>query len=322
MANAGDEEVKTLFLSGLPDDIKEREIYNLFRIHKGYESCQLKYSGRGYQIVAFAVFTDQQSALAAKEALNGLKFDPQTGATLHIELARANSRTKRSRSEDSGLGALEKKYRGPVGTPGAYPDPGVAGTVHLPGMVHSVYNDMSGFPPPQSGGMVGPPLYTGQEGLSSMMLGPSLIPPPPAPGSNPPCSTLFIANLGQTCTEEELIQVLSRLPVSFPELARSLELLHVFLLSTTMRFPGYRKIKMQIKGGLPVAFVEFQDVMCSTQALSQLQNSMLASSDRDMLKQKWDNLEEKDYHRLTYESGLLSTDDIAIVGEDPGLTEE
>ncbi|KAG6542665.1 hypothetical protein Mapa_015900 [Marchantia paleacea] len=255
MANAGDEEVKTLFLSGLPDDIKEREIYNLFRIHKGYESCQLKYSGRGYQIVAFAVFTDQQSALAAKEALNGLKFDPQTGATLHIELARANSRTKRSRSEDSGLGALEKKYRGPVGTPGAYPDPGVAGTVHLPGMVHSVYNDMSGFPPPQSGGMVGPPLYTGQEGLSSMMLGPSLIPPPPAPGSNPPCSTLFIANLGQTCTEEELIQVLSR-------------------------FPGYRKIKMQIKGGLPVAFVEFQDVMCSTQALSQLQNSMLASSDR------------------------------------------
>ncbi|KAL3702511.1 hypothetical protein R1sor_020533 [Riccia sorocarpa] len=256
MANVGgEEEVKTLFLSGLPDDIKEREIYNLFRIHKGYESCQLKYSGRGYQIVAFAVFSDQQSALAAKEALNGLKFDPQTGATLHIELARTNSRTKRSRSEDGGLGALEKKYRGHVGTPGSYPDTGVAGTVHMPGMVHSVYNDMSGFPPPQSAGMVGPPLYQAQEGLSNMMMGPSIMPPPPAPGSNPPCSTLFIANLGQTCTEDELVQVLSR-------------------------FPGYRKIKMQIKGGLPVAFVEFQDVMCSTQALTQLQNSMLSSSDR------------------------------------------
>ncbi|CAM6084672.1 unnamed protein product [Calypogeia fissa] len=255
MAGLHDEEVKTLFLSGLPDDIKEREIYNLFRTHKGYESCQLKYSGRGYQIVAFAVFTDQGSALAAKEALNGLKFDPQTGATLHIELARANSRTKRSRSEESGLGAVEKKYRGPIGTPGTYPDPGVGGTVHMPGMVHSVYNDMSGFPPPQSGGMMGPPTYPGQDGLPSMMLGPNLIPPPPAPGSNPPCSTLFIANLGQTCTEEELTQVLAR-------------------------FPGYRKIKMQIKGGLPVAFVEFQDIMCSTQALSQLQNSMLSSSDR------------------------------------------
>jgi hypothetical protein len=50
MAGFQDEEVKTLFLSGLPDDIKEREIYNLFRTHKGYESCQLKYSGRGYQV--------------------------------------------------------------------------------------------------------------------------------------------------------------------------------------------------------------------------------------------------------------------------------
>lgn len=30
--------------------------------------------------------------------IQGLKFDPQTGAVLHIELARANSRTKRSRS--------------------------------------------------------------------------------------------------------------------------------------------------------------------------------------------------------------------------------
>jgi len=37
------------------------------------------------------------------------------------------------------------------------------------------------------------------------------IPPPPAPGSNPPCSTLFVANLGPTCTEEELTQALSRL---------------------------------------------------------------------------------------------------------------
>ena len=44
------EEVKTLFISGLPNDIKEREIYNLFRSHQGYESSQLKYSGRGHQV--------------------------------------------------------------------------------------------------------------------------------------------------------------------------------------------------------------------------------------------------------------------------------
>jgi len=127
-----EEEVKTLFLSGLPDDIKEREIYNLFRNFEGYESCQLKYSGRGFQIVAFAVFTDQATALKAKEELNGLKFDPQTGAVLHIELARANSRTKRSRSEDAATGVLEKRIRGPIGVPGAYPDPG--DLLHLPSL--------------------------------------------------------------------------------------------------------------------------------------------------------------------------------------------
>jgi hypothetical protein len=47
---AAEEEVKTLFVSGLPDDIKEREIHNLFRIYDGYETCQLKYSGRGFQV--------------------------------------------------------------------------------------------------------------------------------------------------------------------------------------------------------------------------------------------------------------------------------
>lgn len=117
--------MKTLFLSGLPDDIKEREIYNLFRNFEGYESCQLKFSGRGFQIVAFAVFTDQATALKAKEELNGLKFDPQTGAVLHIELARANSRTKRSRSED-GATVAEKRTRGPLGVVGTFAEPAVA----------------------------------------------------------------------------------------------------------------------------------------------------------------------------------------------------
>jgi hypothetical protein len=39
----------------------------------------------------------------------------------------------------------------------------------------------------------------------------SQIPAPPAPGSNPPYSTLFVAYLGPTYTEHELTQALSRL---------------------------------------------------------------------------------------------------------------
>ncbi|CAK9256489.1 unnamed protein product, partial [Sphagnum jensenii] len=224
---AAEEEVKTLFVSGLPDDIKEREIHNLFRIYDGYETCQLKYSGRmvlcRHFIVAFAVFTDQASALKAKEALNGFTFDPQSGSTLHIELARANSRTKRSRSEDVGPGAAEKKFRGPIGVPGVpYPDAGLSFFLAVHGIHLCRLDSVNGFS---------------------------------TPGSNPPCSTLFVANLGPTCTEEELTQALSR-------------------------YPGFQKMKYQIKSGLPVAFVEFKDVLCSTKALSELQNFNLPSCDR------------------------------------------
>lgn len=46
--------INTLFVSGLPDDVKAREIHNLFRRRVGFESCQLKYTGRGNQVVPSA----------------------------------------------------------------------------------------------------------------------------------------------------------------------------------------------------------------------------------------------------------------------------
>ncbi|KMZ61513.1 hypothetical protein ZOSMA_51G00020 [Zostera marina] len=33
------EEMRTLFIAGLPGDVKHREIYNLFRTFPGYQSC-------------------------------------------------------------------------------------------------------------------------------------------------------------------------------------------------------------------------------------------------------------------------------------------
>lgn len=46
----GQQKIHTLFVSGLPDDVKPREIHNLFRRRPGFESCQLKYTGRGDQV--------------------------------------------------------------------------------------------------------------------------------------------------------------------------------------------------------------------------------------------------------------------------------
>lgn len=48
--------IRTLFVSGLPDDVKAREIHNLFRRRPGFESCQLKYTGRGDQVLFFFFF--------------------------------------------------------------------------------------------------------------------------------------------------------------------------------------------------------------------------------------------------------------------------
>lgn len=200
---------------------------------------------------AFTVFTDQQSALAAMHALNGMDFDPETRAVLYIDLAKSNSRSKRSRTDDGGSNSSDKRIRGPNNVPGVYPDAGVGGTVHMPGMANSGYSDTSGFPSTQSGGMMEASIF--QDGVPGLTTGQSTAPTQPA--SNPPCPTLFVANLGPTCSEEELTQVFSRCP-------------------------GFLKLKMQIIGELPVAFVDFQEITSSTQALNHLQNAMLLSSDR------------------------------------------
>lgn len=233
------ERVRTLFISGLPEDIKHREIYNLFRRRPGFEACQLKYTGRGYQIVAFAVFSHQQLALAAKDALNGVRFDPETGATLHIELARANSRITRSGTDDGGNGLYDKRISGPVGVPAIFDDDGLGETMKMPGSSDIV----------QSGGAMGASM-AGEGGKSG-----AAKEQPRGPGDNPPCPTLFVANLGPACTEDELRQVLSR-------------------------FRGFKMLKMQTKGGMPVAFVDFEDVTSSGEALKQLQGTWLPSSDR------------------------------------------
>uniref|UniRef100_A0A3Q3JLJ8 RRM domain-containing protein n=1 Tax=Monopterus albus TaxID=43700 RepID=A0A3Q3JLJ8_MONAL len=64
-----EEEVRTLFVSGLPVDIKPRELYLLFRPFKGYEGSLIKLTSK--QPVGFVTFDCRSGAEAAKNALNG-----------------------------------------------------------------------------------------------------------------------------------------------------------------------------------------------------------------------------------------------------------
>ncbi|MFS7909527.1 putative RNA recognition motif domain, nucleotide-binding alpha-beta plait domain superfamily [Helianthus anomalus] len=227
--------INTLFVSGLPDDVKAREIHNLFRRRPGFDYCQLKYTGRGNQVVAFATFVNHPSAIAALHALNGVKFDPQTGSTLHIELARSNSRRKNKPG------------------PGAYVVIDKRSTATKDDQESSDDGDSETEEPSESNKdastksdeeTAADPENTGaaeNEQTENTVDG--------------ACSTLFIANLGPTCTESELKPVLSR-------------------------YPGFNTLKVRNRGGMPVAFADYEEVEQATEVMNALQGSTLPSSDR------------------------------------------
>ncbi|XP_054775961.1 RNA-binding protein L isoform X4 [Prosopis cineraria] len=231
------DEVRTLFIAGLPEDVKPREIYNLFREFPGYESSHLRSPTESSQAFAFAVFSNQQSALMAMHALNGMVFDLEEGSTLYIDLAKSNSRSKRTRLDDEIVGS-DKKARGSSFS-AATPDSAGVGSIHMPGMGNSAYNTNT-------------PWYVDGKAFNDSAA-PNLSNSSRIPQNATPCPTLFVANLGPSCTEQELMQVFSRCP-------------------------GFLKLKMQSTYGAPVAFVDFQDVASSTGALNSLQGTVLFSS--------------------------------------------
>ncbi|KAM3267696.1 hypothetical protein P3S67_032114 [Capsicum chacoense] len=187
------------------------------------------------QVVAFAIFIDHPSAMAAMHALNGVKFDPQTGSTLHIEPARSNSR----RIQIPGI-----NMRGPY--------------VVIDNRNKFNYdaedtssdednnNDSNDVPSPRI-------LILGQRMILQKRNGyyslswnseEKLVEPDHALARKrakrkttdgaQPCSTLFIANLGPNCTEDELKQVISQM------------------------YPGFNTLKVRARGGMPVAFADFE----------------------------------------------------------------
>ncbi|XP_055518577.1 RNA-binding protein with multiple splicing 2 isoform X2 [Leucoraja erinacea] len=93
--SSNEEEVRTLFVSGLPMDIKPRELYLLFRPFKGYEGSLIKLTAK--QPVGFVTFDSRAGAETAKNALNGIRFDPENPQTLRLEFAKANTKMAKSK---------------------------------------------------------------------------------------------------------------------------------------------------------------------------------------------------------------------------------
>lgn len=237
----GFEELRTLFLSGLPTDIKEREIHNLMRFFPGYEGCVLNLNEAAGRPVCFASFTDRNSALRALRVVQELRFDPNVAQTLRVEFAKTNSKARRlppefyaEKRRKAALAAAASPFFGY----GSYnnPDPYAHPNMLVPWFQNMNISGRPGYPDtmayPQTSFNAGQP--------------PSPTPSQQPVSKVPPCTTLFVANLHPDVQERDLVR----------------------LFKIT---PGFRRLRLSLKDGVAICFVEYNDIQSSTHAMNTLQ---------------------------------------------------
>lgn len=159
------DELRTVFLTGFPNDIKERELNNMLRFMPGYEASQMNW--KNGQAQGFALFYTGAAARAACSEIAGLRFDE--GVTLRAEMAHKNMYIKSDAAPNAGVQG--KRMRTTGGYSGSYSGGGAGGS---------------------------------QGGGSSAGGGPVGYAPVSNTRDNPPCNTLFIGNLGDNVNEQEL----------------------------------------------------------------------------------------------------------------------
>ncbi|KAK9282471.1 hypothetical protein L1049_005389 [Liquidambar formosana] len=243
------DEVRTIFITGLPEDVKERELQNLLRWLPGYEASQVNFKGE--HPMGFALFSTPQFAIAAKDALQDMVFDSESKSVLHTEMAKKNLFVKRGIVADSSTYDQSKRLR----TGGDYTHTGYSSPSPFhppPAPVWGPHGYMAPAPPPYDpyGGYPVPPVP---------MPAPA---PVPAPSSyvpvqnmkdNPPCNTLFIGNLGENINEEELRGLFSVQP-------------------------GFKQMKILRQERHTVCFIEFEEVNSATNVHRSLQGAVIPSS--------------------------------------------
>lgn len=90
-------QVRTLFVSGLPMDVRERELYLLFQGFQGFHCATLRHVGALLtRPVAFVTFETRKDAIFALKKMNGIAFDLQSNAVLKIEFAKSNTKFLKS----------------------------------------------------------------------------------------------------------------------------------------------------------------------------------------------------------------------------------
>lgn len=246
------DEVRTIFIAGLPEDVKERELQNMLRWLPGYQASQLNHKAE--HPLGFALFSTPHYAIAAKDALQDMVFDTESNAVLHTEMAKKNLFVKRGIVADSNSYDSSKRMR----TGGDY--------------TNAAYSSPSPFHPPPAPvwgphGYITPTPPAPYDPYVGYSVGPVPMPtPPPAPSpapssylpvqnlkDNPPCNTLFIGNLGENVNEDELRGLFGVQP-------------------------GFKQMKVLRQERHTVCFIEFEDMNNATHVHHVLQGAVIPSS--------------------------------------------
>jgi len=91
----GEEEVRTLFVTGLPRDVQRREFWNLFNHISEYEGVTITQpSDQDSQPVAFVSFSNAEVAREVRDRYDGYHLDPKSHLRLKVQLAKSNTRKK------------------------------------------------------------------------------------------------------------------------------------------------------------------------------------------------------------------------------------
>lgn len=249
------DEIRTIFISGLPEDVKERELLNLLRWLPGYEASQVNFKGE--HPMGFALFSTPQFAIAAKDALQDMVYDAESKIVLHTEMAKKNLFVKRGIVADSNAFDQSKRMR----TDGDYSQTGFSSPSPFhppPAPVWGPHGYMAPAPPQYGpyGGYSVPPVHMpipAPAPAPAPVLAPSSYVPVQNIKDNPPCNTLFIGNLGENINEEELRGIFSGQP-------------------------GFKQMKVLRQERHTVCFIEFEDVNSATNVHHTLQGAVIPSS--------------------------------------------
>jgi len=274
-----DDEVRTLFVSGLPPDAKKRELYLLFRGFSGYEGSIVRTTakpGKAPVPVGFVTFDSRTEADNAKNALQGIKFDPELPHTLRLEFAKANTKMKLRQAMPQDITNHIIGYLPQFSSANmlqtdlitqqfaAYPEL-LPSSAQIPAQVQ-VTPTLHTFAPvhhPPPHGAILTHLTAGYQNPLMNILGST----PPAvngatnngsgAGATAGTSTLLITNFGPTTPEKEFKDIFSR-------------------------FHGYVRAKLLNRAGFICAVIEFTDAATATFALHNLQGTRLA--DRSQMR--------------------------------------